>query len=107
MWKPGVSGNPGGRAKTKLFQQALRNVLSLSEAEDIARKVVQMAKAGDLVAANMVADRLDGKPQQSVEITDERSSGLAERFEEILSRAASEASAVHPTGGERGAGRIN
>ena len=107
MWKPGISGNPGGRAKTKLFQQAMRDVMTLSEAKAVALKVLQMAKAGDLMAVNIIADRLDGKPQQSVEITDERSSGLAERFEEILSRAASEASAVHPTGGERGAGRIN
>ena len=53
--------------------QALRNVLSLSEAEKIARKVVTMAKLGDLHAVNIIADRLDGKPHQSLDIADERS----------------------------------
>ena len=87
-FKPGQSGNPGGKSKVKLFQQALRNVLSLSEAETIARKVVLMAKRGDLHAVNIIADRLDGKPHQSVEVTDERTDDLTAIFEQILSDAA-------------------
>lgn len=88
-WKPGQSGHPGGRPKTKLFSQALRNVLSLSEAEEIAKKVVEMAKNGDLQAVNIVADRLDGKPHQSVEVTDERTDDLAAVFDQILADSAS------------------
>src|SRR3954468_21707087 len=88
MWQPGQSGNPGGKAKTKLFQQALRNVLSLSEAETIARVVVREAKKGDWTAVNIIADRLDGKPHQSVEVTDERTDDLTAIFDQILSGAA-------------------
>jgi hypothetical protein len=87
-WKPGETGNPGGRAKTKLFQQALRNVLSLSEAETIAKTVVRMAKLGDLHAVNIIADRLDGKPHQSVEVTDERTDDLTALFDQMLASAA-------------------
>jgi hypothetical protein len=54
MWKPGETGNAGGPPKTKLFSQALRNVLSLSEAETIAKRVVLMAKRGDLHAVNII-----------------------------------------------------
>ena len=107
MWVKGQSGNPDGRSKTKLFRQALREVLSLNEAKEIAKKVVQMAKAGDLMAVNIVADRLDGKPQQSVEITDERSNDLAGRFEEILAHAAEAAGVIHSGDGKTGTRRVN
>ncbi len=107
MWAKGQSGNPGGQEKTKLFRRALRECLSLEEAKVIARKVIAMAKEGDLMAVNIVADRLDGKPQQSVEISDERSSNLAERFEQILANAASQAAAVHTGDGKVGTGRVN
>lgn len=106
--KGGPSPNPQGREKTKLFRQALREVLSLNEAKEIAKKVVEMAKKGDLMAVNIVADRLDGKPQQSIDIQDERSSNnLAERFEQILAGAAKEADAAHSAERETGTGRVN
>jgi hypothetical protein len=67
-----------------------RLVLSLGEAEKIARKVVTMAKLGDLNAVNIIADRLDGKPQQSLDIADERTThDLAAAFEQILASTAS------------------
>jgi hypothetical protein len=105
-FKPGVSGNPGGLEKQKLFRRALRECLSVEEAKEIARKVIAMAKAGDLMAVNIVADRLDGKPHQSVEITDDRSTNLAERLEQILA-AAQEADAAHSAGRETGTRRVN
>jgi hypothetical protein len=105
-WKPGVSGNPGGLEKQKLFRRALRECLSVEEAKEIARKVISMAKAGDLMAVNIVADRLDGKPQQSVEITDDRSTNLAERLEQILA-AAQEADAANSAERKAGTGRVN
>jgi len=103
----GQSGNPGGLEKQKLFRRALRECLSLEEAKIIARKVIQMAKDGDLMAVNIVADRLDGKPRQEIEVSDERSNNLAERFEQILASAAQEADAVHPASGKTGTGRVN
>ena len=107
MWVKGQSGNPGGSEKTKLFRRALRECLTLNEAKDIALKVIAMAKAGDLAAVNIIADRLDGKPQQSIDIHDERSHDLAERFEQILAAAAQEADAAHSDSGKAGTRRVN
>lgn len=107
MWVKGQSGNPGGLEKQKLFRRALRDVLTYDRAKKIAEVVVSKAEAGDLWAANMVADRLDGKPKQEIDINDERSSNLAERFEEILSSAAQAVDAVHKPRGEGGTSRVN
>lgn len=64
--KKGVSANPGGRRKTKLFHTAL--LQQIKEAGDdmkrlrkIAEQLLQLAEAGDLNAIKEVADRLDGK----------------------------------------------
>ena len=62
-----------------------------------------MAKAGDLQAVNIVADRLDGKPHQSLDIADERTDDLSALFDPLLASAA-------PTTGESGSsakGRIS
>ena len=107
-WEKGQSGNPGGQEKTKLFRRALREVLSLEEAKEIARAVVKKAKGGDLFAVNIIADRLDGKPKQEIDINDERhSENLAERFEQILTDAASRNNAARNTRRESGTGRVN
>ena len=58
-WKPGESGNPAGkpkgaRAKTTL---ALEQLLD-GEAENITRKAVELAKAGDMTAIRLCLDRL-------------------------------------------------
>ena len=71
VWKPGESGNPGGTRSPKPFRDALR--MTLAEAGDdlkalrrIAQKLLDKAEAGDLTAIQAVADRLDGRPPQSV-----------------------------------------
>ena len=107
MWKKGQSGNPGGEEKIKLFRRALRDCLSLEEAKEIARAVIKKAKAGDLMAVNVIADRLDGKPEQSLDIRDERGTDLAGRFEEILARAGEKAASAHAGEREGGTGRVN
>ncbi len=58
-WAPGVSGNPKGKPKgcrhstTKLAQELLQ-----SEALEITRKCIEMAKAGDPTAIRLVLERL-------------------------------------------------
>jgi predicted membrane GTPase involved in stress response len=57
--------------RTKLYQQALKMELAaagddLKELRAIARKQIDLAKAGDIQAINGIADRLDGKPAQAV-----------------------------------------
>ena len=71
VWKTGISGNPGGRAKEKPFRDALR--LELAAAGDdqkalrrVAKALLEKAAAGDMAAIALLADRLDGKPAQAI-----------------------------------------
>lgn len=75
VFKPGASGNPGGRHKSKLWLEALNMALKAKGTDstgtakllrDIADKVVDMAVEGDLGAITEIANRLDGKPVQAV-----------------------------------------
>ncbi len=79
VFRKGQSGNPGGRPKSKLFREALLAELAAAgddtaEIRDIARKLIDMAKEGDIQAVKEVADRLEGKPAQetSVALEDKR-----------------------------------
>jgi len=59
-WQPGQSGNargrrPGGASLTA----ALRRILTREDAEEIARKLVALAKTGNLRAAEIIFERLD------------------------------------------------
>jgi hypothetical protein len=58
-WKPGQSGNPRGM-KTGSRHRATMLVENMyaGEAEAVTRKVIELAKAGDLVALKICADRL-------------------------------------------------
>jgi len=72
-WTKGQSGNPQGRAVEKPFADALRMEIKTAGADHqqlraIARKLLDKAEAGDMHAINCLADRLDGKPAQAVEL---------------------------------------
>lgn len=74
VFKKGQSGNPGGRPKSKLFREALLAELAdagddKEELRDIARKLIDMAKDGDIQAVKEVADRLEGKPAQESSVS--------------------------------------
>lgn len=69
----GQSGNPGGKPKEKLFHQAL--MMQLKEAgedlpmlREVATQLIDKAKEGDLPAIKELADRLDGKPAQQLNL---------------------------------------
>lgn len=58
-FKPGQSGNPAGKAKgtrnaTTLALEALLD----GEAEELTRKAIEMAKAGDMAALRLCMDRI-------------------------------------------------
>jgi len=58
-WKPGRSGNPAGRPKGSRNRVTLVALAAMQEGADaIARKVVEMARSGDLGAARLVIERL-------------------------------------------------
>jgi len=72
-FKPGQSGNPGGRPRTARLSEACRvkrvspipgDPESRSFAEAIADKLAQQALKGDIRAAQELADRGEGRPSQ-------------------------------------------
>ena len=75
-FKPGESGNPGGRPISQVLSQACRRTLAMvilgdpqerTYADIIAEKMCELAAAGDTRAASFVADRAEGKPKQAVD----------------------------------------
>ncbi len=78
VFVPGKSGNPGGRPKTKHAREALLKAMREAEetgtAEtwaDIARAIRRKAAQGDLHAAQLLFDRVDGKLPTAVVGNDE------------------------------------
>lgn len=69
-WKKGESGNPGGRPKhAKLLTDAIRMELARDpkRARRIAVQLLDMAEDGDVNAAKLVFERLEGKPDQQID----------------------------------------
>lgn len=68
---PGKSGNPSGKSRTQWLSDALRMELAQepARARRIAKKILDLAEEGDLAAANIVLDRLEGKPTQQIDVT--------------------------------------
>jgi len=75
-WQPGQSGNPGGRPKRDAITAALREQLE-SQANDgdnytiadaVAATLIKQALGGDVRAIREIADRVEGKPRQQLEI---------------------------------------
>jgi len=74
-FKPGQSGNPGGRPKSKEINESSRKFLASdigksprvqTNAELIVAKIGHRAKKGDLGAAQFLADRAEGRPAISI-----------------------------------------
>ena len=77
QFKLGQSGNPAGRPRMAPLSQAYRDKLSAPVPHDpqgrtfaqaIADSLAERALAGDIRAAQELADRAEGKPRQSLEI---------------------------------------
>jgi HPt (histidine-containing phosphotransfer) domain-containing protein len=70
-FEPGQSGNPAGSQKSKRFFNALDRAIVQEDGKrlrDAADKLLDLAAAGEAFALQMLADRLDGKPAQQVQI---------------------------------------
>ncbi len=72
-FKPGQSGNPGGRPKSKLVTQAYQELLEEVDrksgktfAQIIAEKVIREALNNNLAAVKEITDRTEGKAAQAV-----------------------------------------
>ncbi len=61
-WKPGQSGNPGGRPKK---DRELTAALEATVSKKILAKTLwDLAKAGDMAAIKYIYDRIEGSPTQ-------------------------------------------
>lgn len=74
-FKPGQSGNPAGRPrKPDCLTDALRELAGqpgpggLTHAQRLAAVLWRKAEAGDVRAAALIGDRLEGRPGQRVEV---------------------------------------
>ena len=78
----GQSGNPSGRPKSRPFKTALAMELA-AKGEDhkalreIASKLIEAARGGDMQAINALVDRTDGRPDRTLNLE------LAEKLSEI------------------------
>jgi hypothetical protein len=87
IWKPGQTGNAGGRPKRKPLTDALRAALDEPVTEEIRRKLnlkagttyaevlalslVREALKGKVPAFSEIADRVEGKPDNRTELSGE------------------------------------
>ena len=81
-WRKGQSGNAGGRPKTRLLSEAFRARLAevvpgdrrgRTYAELIAENVVEIALgegSAAIAAANEIANRIEGRATQSIQVSD-------------------------------------
>jgi hypothetical protein len=81
-FRKGISGNPGGRPRTRVLSEALRAQLGdikpgdptgRTSAEVVAANLIEIACGegpGAVHAANEIADRIEGRPRQSIEVSD-------------------------------------
>ncbi len=84
QFKPGQSGNPGGRPKETPITDALRAALSdPSELEKFIRAVLKKANKGDVKAFQAVSDRVEGKPAQAVTLGGADGGPIVFRLERI------------------------
>lgn len=84
-FKPGQSGNPGGRPKKKAFRDSLVKLLDAAgddsaKLTELAQALFDKAKAGDVSAIKEVRDTLDGKPAQAIDLAGD----LTVRHEDAL-----------------------
>lgn len=89
QWKPGESGNPSGRPKTKPITDALRELMAeeytgkeerfrgLTNAQVLALRLFEMAEGGDLKALEELATRLEGRAPQAVTMAGENGGPIA------------------------------
>jgi hypothetical protein len=96
-WKPGQSGNPRGRPKTRTLSEELRARLKeqypgrsdATYGRMVAHKLVDLAIDGEIAAIREVFDRTEGKPKQVVDVNVEERK--REMVEDAIARLIEEA----------------
>ena len=63
IWKPGQSGNPGGRPKRKPLTEALQAILdNPEEVMAVCKAQMKRAKKGHVDSFTAIRDTVEGKP---------------------------------------------
>jgi hypothetical protein len=72
MWKPGQSGNPGGRPKRKPLTDAYAALLDKPIPPDMARqlKLDESTTYAQVIAISLVREAVKGKVQAAAEVAD-------------------------------------
>jgi hypothetical protein len=68
-FEKGVSGNPGGRPHWKQVTELMKTETNQEKLAVIVDKVFDLALEGNMRAVEFIADRLEGKVAQRVEVT--------------------------------------
>jgi hypothetical protein len=67
-FKPGESGNPGGRKRKPMIDKMLEEGLTAKDSEkakQIADRLISSAVKGSIAAAKLIAERVEGKVMRS------------------------------------------
>ena len=88
-FQKGISGNPLGRRKERMFFNALMVELNSSPDDKrsiraIAEKLISLALEGNIHAIKEIANRLDGLPVATVDLGIDRTSNPMEMSDEQL-----------------------
>jgi len=91
---PGHAGGPGNPFAQRVHQlrSALLNTVTPSDIEEVVRKLLFMAKEGDVTAIKELLDRTLGKPVAAVEVTGADGEPLLQfaRLQEVIMAALAE-----------------
>lgn len=90
-WRPGQSGNPSGRPKkkpiTEMFEQMLATDEDFASVRDAVKKVFfQKSGIAKVMLLKDMAERLEGKVAQPVEVNGELTLTLSERMRKAEER---------------------
>jgi len=88
-FQPGQSGNPEGARihKQKRFFNALDRAIEQDDAKKLrtaADKLLDEAAKGEPWAIQMLADRLDGKPAQQLQLSGDAEQPIVQRIEQVI-----------------------
>ena len=91
---PGHGGGPGNPHAQKVhrLRSALLNAVTPADISEIVRKLIEMAKEGDLAATKELLDRTIGRPVAAVELTGADGEPLLQfgRLQEAIQEALSD-----------------
>lgn len=95
QFKPGQSGNPSGRPKSKPFKEALLRALQAAggdrpKLDFVAAALFAKACEGDVSAIRELADRIDGKVPQGIENGDDGALRVHSLIEQVIVKASNQ-----------------